>query len=76
MNDKFRMVTQKLGFLQGNKQNENMLDLKLSFILNDGMMIDCEAKLFTESIFVLTWEEMQPLQLGFLHDSIKKRKVA
>ena len=27
----------------------NMLDLKLSFILNDGMMHECETKIFTQS---------------------------
>ena len=31
------------------KQNKNMLDLKLSFILNDVMMNDCETIIFTQS---------------------------
>ena len=43
--DKSRMVTLKLGFLQGRKQNKNMLDLKLSFILNDGMMNELQKYL-------------------------------
>ena len=42
------MVSLQLGFLQGQRQNKNMLDLKLSFILNDGMMIECGTKLFTQ----------------------------
>ena len=39
-----------LVFLQGKKQNMNMLDLKLSFILNDIMMNECETKIFTQNI--------------------------
>ena len=42
--DKSRMVTLKLDLLQG-----NMLDLILSFILNDGMMSECETKIFIQN---------------------------
>ena len=59
MIDKSRIVTLKLDLLQGKTQNKKMLDLYLSFISNDGMMIECEAKLYTKSIFVLTCEKMQ-----------------
>ena len=42
------MVTLKLRFLEG-KSNKNMLDLKLSFILDDVMMNECETKIFTQN---------------------------
>ena len=44
------MVTLKLRFFARKKQNKNMLDLKLSFILNDVMMNECETKIFTQNI--------------------------
>ena len=47
--DKSRMVTLKLHFFARKKQNKNMLDLKLSFILDDVMMNECETKIFTQN---------------------------
>ena len=36
-------------FFARKKENKNMLDLKLSFILNDVMMNECETTLFTQN---------------------------
>ena len=43
------MVTLKLRFFARKKQNKNMLGLKLSFILNDVMMNECETKIFRQN---------------------------
>ena len=47
--EKSRMVALKLNSLQGKKQNKNMLDFKLSLILNDGMMKVCKTKIFAQN---------------------------
>ena len=47
------MVTLKVVFFARQKQNNNMPDLKLSFILNDGKVNGCETKIFTQNSSVV-----------------------